>query len=146
MDFDIGMARRLVADGTYVILATADPAGEPWASPVWYAARDCAEFYWASRPGARHSRNIAARPGIGLVIFDPPEAVYAEAVAAEVPLAEVPAALTVYNGRSRERGLPEWGEADVTGAAQHRLYRARTTRLSVLDDHDQRVPVQEPDA
>jgi Pyridoxamine 5'-phosphate oxidase len=145
-DYDIGMARRLVADGTYLVLATADDAGEPWACPVWYAARDCAEFYWVSRPGARHSRNIAARPGISLVVFDPPEAVYAEAVAGEVPLADVPAGLTVYNGRSRERGLPEWGEERVTGTAQHRLFRARTTGLFVLDDHDQRVPVPVPDA
>jgi Pyridoxamine 5'-phosphate oxidase len=136
---------RLLGEGSYVTLATADGDGVPWASPVWYAG-GAAEFAWVSRPGARHSRNIAVRPEIGLVVFDPPEAVYAEAVAAEVPAADLATVLAVYNGRSRDRGLPEWSEADVTGAAQHRLYRARTTHLFLLDDHDRRVPVEVPEA
>jgi hypothetical protein len=43
-----------------------------------------------SRPGARHSRNLAVRPEVGIVIFDStvPEgegqAVYVEALAAEL--------------------------------------------------------------
>jgi hypothetical protein len=139
------LARRLIDGGTYLTLATADGNGVPWASPVWYAG-DGAQFVWVSRPGARHSRNIAARPEVGLVVFDPPTGVYADAVAEEVPAADRPAALAVYCGRSRDRGLPEWSEADVTGAAQHRLYRARTTHLFVLDEHDRRVPVEVPEA
>jgi nitroimidazol reductase NimA-like FMN-containing flavoprotein (pyridoxamine 5'-phosphate oxidase superfamily) len=51
-------------------LATADADGVPWASPVWYATEDGRHFYWVSDPDARHSRNIAQRPEIAIVIFD----------------------------------------------------------------------------
>ena len=54
----------------YMTLATADADGVPWASPVWYATEDGRDFYWVSDPGARHSRNIAQRPEIAIVIFD----------------------------------------------------------------------------
>lgn len=51
-------------------LATADEAGRPWASPVWYAAVGYDELLWLSRPEARHSRNLAVRRELGIVIFD----------------------------------------------------------------------------
>ncbi len=54
----------------YMTLATADADGVPWASPVWYATEDGRHFYWVSDPNARHSRNIAERPEIAIVIFD----------------------------------------------------------------------------
>lgn len=54
----------------YMTLATADEAGRPWASPVWYAPEGYEEVFWVSSPEARHSRNIAARPGVAVVIFD----------------------------------------------------------------------------
>ena len=68
-------------------------------------------------------------------------AVYVEAVAAEVPAADRAAALAVYSDKSVARGIRPWQEADVTGFAPHRLYRARATAVFVLDDRDQRVPV-----
>jgi Pyridoxamine 5'-phosphate oxidase len=51
-------------------LGTADETGRPWASPVYFAHADYREFVWVSKPGARHSRNIAARPEVGIVVFD----------------------------------------------------------------------------
>jgi nitroimidazol reductase NimA-like FMN-containing flavoprotein (pyridoxamine 5'-phosphate oxidase superfamily) len=51
-------------------LATADETGCPWASPVWYAAEGYARFYWVSSPEAKHSRNLAVRPRLSIVIFD----------------------------------------------------------------------------
>jgi hypothetical protein len=50
---------------------------------------------WISKPGARHSLNIAQRPQVGIVIFDstqPPgtgSGVYAEATVEEVPEQEI---------------------------------------------------------
>ena len=52
--------------------------------------------------------------------------VYVDAVAHEVPGAELHAALATYAERSRAQGLRVWQESDVTGAAEFRLYRART--------------------
>jgi hypothetical protein len=51
-------------------LGTADGDGRPWVSPVYYAPEGYAEFYWVSSPKATHSRNIAARLEVSIVIFD----------------------------------------------------------------------------
>lgn len=140
-------ARSVVAAATYLTLATADAQGRPWATPVWFAERDCAEFVWVSRPGARHSVNLAGRPSVALAVFDPAvavggaAAVYVEAEAAEVGPDDRADALAVYNGRTAEQGLRTWTAQDVTGAAQFRLYRARATHVYVLDEHDGRVEV-----
>ncbi|GAA1211669.1 pyridoxamine 5'-phosphate oxidase family protein [Pseudonocardia alaniniphila] len=140
-------ARRVVAANTYMTLATADADGRPWATPVWFAALDCADFVWVSRPGARHSANIAGRAAVGIVVFDSTvavgeaAAVYVEAEAEEVGPGDRAAALAVYNGRTQKQGIGSWSERDVSGAAQFRIYRARTTRVYVLDEHDGRVEV-----
>ena len=82
-----GDARRIVDSNVYMTVATADAGGRPWASPVWFAHEGYTRFVWVSKPDARHSRNIAARPQTGIVIFDStprrgtPEAVYVEAEA-----------------------------------------------------------------
>ena len=51
-------------------MATAGTDGDPWVSPVYFAAGDRDELLWVSEPGTRHSLNIAARPRIAVVIFD----------------------------------------------------------------------------
>ena len=63
-------AREIIDGGRYMTLATADAAGVPWASPVWYAPRGYSELFWISYPDARHSRNLAERPQLSIVIFD----------------------------------------------------------------------------
>jgi nitroimidazol reductase NimA-like FMN-containing flavoprotein (pyridoxamine 5'-phosphate oxidase superfamily) len=62
-------ARELIAANRYMALATADAAGRPWISPVWFAPDD-GGFLWISRPDSRHSRNLAERPELALVIYD----------------------------------------------------------------------------
>jgi hypothetical protein len=64
------MARAILDGNGYMTLGTADAHGLPWASPVWYAPASYREFFWVSKPGARHSQNIAVRPDVGIVIFD----------------------------------------------------------------------------
>ena len=63
-------ARRLIDEGWYMTLATADADGLPWASPVWYAHEGYRDFVWVSRPDARHSVNLDQRPELAIVIFD----------------------------------------------------------------------------
>jgi hypothetical protein len=146
-DPNVELARTIVEANAYMTLATADAEGTPWASPVWFAHDDHRDFLWVSRPGARHSRNIAGRPDVGIVIFDStvPEgqgqAVYLSARAAEVE-SPVDDAIAVFSRRSVERGGDPWGAADVTGDVQFRLFRASVVEAFVLDGHDQRVPVR----
>lgn len=149
-------ARRVVAANAYMTLATADADGRPWATPVWFATRDggdvVGDFVWVSRPGARHSRNIAVRPHVALVVFDSSvpvggaSALYVEAVAEEVGAEGVGDAdragpLAAFNERAREQGLDLWDEARLTAGAPFRLYRARAVRSSVLDERDGRIPL-----
>ncbi len=141
------LARRLVDANVYLTLATADDSGRPWATPVWYAARDCDEFVWVSRPDARHSLNIAARPEVGIVIFDSTvpvggaAAVYVEAEAEQVGPDDRTNALAIFNGRSEAQELRQWLESDVVAPAPHRLYRATARQIYTLDDKDRRIPV-----
>ena len=39
------IARAILDAGIYVVLATADADGVPWASPVWFATEDYRELY-----------------------------------------------------------------------------------------------------
>ena len=140
-----GLAHELVAANVYLTLATADAAGVPWASPVWFAARGLDEFVWASKPGARHSLNITANPRVSLVIFDSTKAegegsaLYVSATAALVDEDDFADALAVYNARSVTRGLRLWDASRLQDGARHRLYRAAALEAFVLDERDERV-------
>lgn len=84
------LARRVIDANHYMTLATLDPGGRPRLSPLYYTCARYADFYWVSSPDAHHSRNIAVRPDVEIVIFDSTaavgagEAVYVSAVAGEV--------------------------------------------------------------
>jgi dihydrofolate reductase/nitroimidazol reductase NimA-like FMN-containing flavoprotein (pyridoxamine 5'-phosphate oxidase superfamily) len=141
------VARAIIDAGRYLTLATADEHGRPWASPVWYAHTGHREFLWVSDPGARHSRNIAARPEVGIVIFDSRapvgrgQGVYVSAVAEEVADADLEPRIDVFARRSVAQGAPEWTAADVRPPARLRLYRAvaREHHLGGRDDTRTRV-------
>jgi hypothetical protein len=142
------VARQIIDANRYMTLATADADGRPWASPVWYAHQGYTDLYWVSRPGARHSRNLAARPEVGIVIFDStvPEgdgqAVYVEALAGELEGAERDEGIAIFSRRSEAGGATAWGVADVSGPAPLRLYRARASAHFVLADNDERLTVR----
>ena len=54
--------RSIVDANLYMVLATADADGRPWASPVYFAVEDYTELFWVSSPDVTHSRNLAVRP------------------------------------------------------------------------------------
>jgi hypothetical protein len=51
-------------------VATVCVDGRPWNTPVYVAFDENLTFYWRSQVDAVHSRNIATRPDVLLVIFD----------------------------------------------------------------------------
>lgn len=142
---DLGaIARSIVDSNRYMTLATADEQGTPWASPVWYAPVEYREFLWVSSPEARHSRNLAARPELAVVIFDSHRAggwnaLYMVAVAER--LDDVDEAIQAFSRHGEAQGLRAWTRDDVTAPARHRLYRATVAEHFVLDPHDERHPV-----
>lgn len=146
---DHEVARAILDDVPYAVLATADADGTPWASPVWFATDGYDDLYWISSPDARHSRNIAARADIGLVVFDSRiepavrQAVYLRAMAALVTDADAVAhGVTVFSRESVRQGLDELDVGEVEGDAPLRLYHAHAQEHFVLArDHDVRIPV-----
>jgi pyridoxine/pyridoxamine 5'-phosphate oxidase len=145
----VAAGREIVDANRYMTLATADGEGTPWASPVWFAHAGYRELFWISRPSARHSRNIAARPQIAIVIFDStvPEgeaaAVYLEAHAEEVTESDPgrARAIEAYASRSATSGGIAFTAADVTPPSELHLYRAIATSVYLLGDGDRRLPV-----
>jgi nitroimidazol reductase NimA-like FMN-containing flavoprotein (pyridoxamine 5'-phosphate oxidase superfamily) len=140
------IARSIIDSNRYMTLATADETGLPWVSPVWYAPAQYREFFWVSRPQARHSRNLATRPQLAIVIFDSHHpggwhAVYMSAVAEEVVGVDVDEGIEIFSRRSEAQELRAWTREDVRSPARHRLYRATASEHFVLDPQDQRLPV-----
>jgi pyridoxine/pyridoxamine 5'-phosphate oxidase len=142
------LAARLLADNMYMTLATADEEGRPWVSPVWFAPLDDDHLLWVSSPERRHSRNIAARPEIAIVVFDSTvpvgsaEALYLEATAGQVGDAELERGTDAFTRRSEQCGAGTWGAADVRSPARFRLYRAEILARYVLGPGDDRLPVR----
>lgn len=141
-------ARSILDENDYMTLATADGAGRPWASPVWYAHDSYRRYLWVSRPETRHSRNLEARGEVGIVVFNSTvapyegQAVYIEATARMVADDDVERSLGVYSRRAASRGAGEWALAEVVGQAALRLYEATVSAIFLLDEHDQRIPVE----
>jgi hypothetical protein len=143
------LAKEVVDANLYMTLGTVDEAGTPWVTPVYFVAAAYREFYWASKTDTAHSRNLAARPQLSIVIFDSTvqvyqgRAVYLKAVGGELSGAELVTGIDVYNGPSASRGVPPLEREDVTGEAPYRLYRATVSEHYTLDPagHDLRVPV-----
>jgi nitroimidazol reductase NimA-like FMN-containing flavoprotein (pyridoxamine 5'-phosphate oxidase superfamily) len=148
-DENAAAAREIIDANLYMVLATADADGIPWASPVYFAPHEYHDFFWVSRPEARHSRNISARDGraIAIVVFDSSvpagagRAVYMSAVAREVPEDDRAAGLVVFSSRSLAHGAGEWTEKDVLPPAELRLYQATATEHYILGSRDERIPV-----
>jgi len=148
MDDPAEVAKRIIQANVYMTLATADREGRPWVSPVWFAHEDFARFAWVSKPDARHSQNIAARPEVAVVIFDSTvgaggaEAVYADARAERLDGADEERWIDVFNCRSEALGWPSWSVDDVRAPAGLRLYLATASALSVLGPDDDRLAVE----
>ena len=141
---------RIIGATQYMVLATADANGLPWATPVWFASDDGREFYWVSAHEARHSKNIAARHELAITIFDSTqrpgtgEGAYLSAVGGEVPSAEIDAGIEIYSAASVRAGLAEFSRAHVEPPSRLRLYRATAHERFVLDAGDRRVNVPMP--
>jgi hypothetical protein len=127
---------RLLAANLYLVLATADEDGQPWATPVFFAPLDSHTLCWVSSPNSRHSRNIAGRPGIAITVFDSTvevgrgEAAYFDADAAPTPPDEAEAGLQALNGRLPEQ--KRLSSADLQPAGALVVYRADLLRRYLL--------------
>ena len=144
-------ARDIIEASLYLVLATADTAGRPWSSPVYFAHIGCTEFFWVSSPDVTHSRNIEVRPAVGIVIFDSGapirtgQGLYMSAVARLLEGDEAARGIEAFSRRSVAHGGGEWVSEDVRPGAGLRLYRATADAHWVLardGQPDHRIPVR----
>ena len=136
----IQMAKDIIDSNRYMVLGTADEAGVPWVTPLWYAQSDYRRFVWVSSPDRRHSQNVRARPAVSIVIFDSRAAVgnamavYMSARADELSGAELERDITCFDSASQAQGLSRrWALVDVVAPAPYRLYRATVSQHWCLD-------------
>jgi Pyridoxamine 5'-phosphate oxidase len=140
------IARAIVDDNKYMVLATADGSGRPWASPVWYAPQSYRELLWVSASDTTHSRNLDERRELSIVIFDSSVpigtgvGVYMRAVANELAGDVRAEAIEIFSRRSLAHGGHAWTLDDVQAPARVRLYRA-TAVEQYLGQNDRRVLV-----
>ena len=133
------VARAIVDANRYMVLGTADASGKPWATPVYYAADGYRDFHWVSAPDRTHSRNVAVRPEIAVVIFDSRvpigegQAVYMAAVGGELTGDELEEGIEIFSRVSVSHGASAWTLGDVRTPAALRLFRARASEHWVLD-------------
>jgi hypothetical protein len=146
-DRDHAVAREIIDDSLYMVVATSDSSGQPWASPVYYAPSGYRDFFWVSQPDATHSVNLRDRREVGIVIFDSSvpigkgQGVYILGVARELPAHETEEGIELFSKRSKGHGGVEWTVEDVSPPARHRLFQATAEAVYVLDEHDHRVEV-----
>jgi hypothetical protein len=145
------VARTIIDDNRYMVLGTADERGRPWVTPVYYAPSGYAELYWLSSPEAQHSRNLAGRPELSIVVFDSQapvgegQGVYMSAVAEQLEGADAERGIEIFSSVSVSHGARPWTLEDVREPAVLRLYRARVSEHWVLDPErrpDQRTQVR----
>ena len=133
------MARRTIESNRYMVLGTADEAGVPWVTPVWFAQSDYRRFVWVSSPDRRHSRNVRARLEVSIVIFDSQVAGQCRGGvhvgSRRGALRPRPRTLRrPFDAASQAQGLARgWTLDDVLAPAPYRLYRATVSQHWVLD-------------
>jgi pyridoxamine 5'-phosphate oxidase-like protein len=142
--------RDIIEASRYLVLATADAAGRPWSSPVYFAHIGFSEFFWVSSPDVTHSRNIEVRPEVGIVVFDSQAAigtgqgVYMSAAARLLDDDETGRGIEAFSRRSIAHGGQDWTSQDVRPGAGLRLYQATADSHWILakdGSPDHRIPV-----
>ena len=132
------IARAVIDANLYMTLGTVGEDGRPWVTPVYYSAGEYAELFWVSNPEATHSRNIAARPHVSIVIFNSQtpigtaQAVYMSGVAEEITGVDRDRGIEVFSRGAQAQGAGKWTSDRVQPPAHLRLYRATISQHSIL--------------
>lgn len=143
---DLGaQALALLAANKYLTLGTVDSYGQPWTTPLYFASAGLRQYYWISETGAWHSRNLAERAQVSLVVFDSTvapyrgRALYAAGTARELSGDDLDAGLAVYPGPD-SRGATVVTRDDLRGSSPYRLYQATAFDVWILCPRKPRQP------
>jgi nitroimidazol reductase NimA-like FMN-containing flavoprotein (pyridoxamine 5'-phosphate oxidase superfamily) len=132
-------AKHLIEDVDHMMLATADPSGKPWVSPVFFVPDpDGYDLYWTSWKDAKHSQNIRGNAQVGIAIYETEprtDAVYIAARAVELDDPdEVRHGIEVMARREQPDRWVIKDSSNVTGEGPWRIYRASPETIDVRAD------------
>jgi len=106
-------AKAAIKNAKYLILATANAKGEPWAAMLHYACDEHYNFYFKSYNWTRHAEDISANPAVALTLpiekEDDP-GIQIQGLASVVGQSDVPNAIKIYN---------EWQYPDFIERQKH---------------------------
>jgi nitroimidazol reductase NimA-like FMN-containing flavoprotein (pyridoxamine 5'-phosphate oxidase superfamily) len=145
------IVRAVIDANQYLVLGTADAAGRPWTTPVYFAHEHYREFFWVSAPDRTHSQNLILRPSVAMVIFDSQarintgQGVYIAADANQADDAHLAHAVEIFSTRCQAHGGRAFDVDEVTGRADLRMYHAVADQLWILAKDggpDRRIPVE----
>jgi nitroimidazol reductase NimA-like FMN-containing flavoprotein (pyridoxamine 5'-phosphate oxidase superfamily) len=129
-------AKAIIDQIKYITIATVGSNGQPWVTPVAAVHDADYNFYWASWTENQHSKNIAARSNIAIVIYnstpagDSEPGVYIRAKAIQLTDEQEVASAALlledpYNPSEGEYYLGEY---------PRRIYKAAPTDMWLNDD------------
>lgn len=124
------VAKYIISNNDLMTVATANPDGKPWISPVGYSVDENYNLYWVSHKDAIHSENVRLKPEVAIVIIgnNPDgnmDGVYFDATAVELnDVTELPAAIQLVDSRNKDAKYVIGSVENVTGDAAWRIYKA----------------------
>jgi len=123
--------KYLIENNRHMVIATANNAGKPWVSPVFYVYDKNFNLYWVSSKEAKHSENIKMNSSIAIVIIgESPskkgiDGVYIEAEGVELADSiDLQSAVGLFLLYKQPDKFMIKSASDVTGNASWRIYKA----------------------
>ena len=130
--------QKILDEIEYVTVATVSSDGQPWNTPVYFAA-DGNILYWSSHPDSVHSKNIVSNGKACLTIYNSKASegdgvgVYIQAVVRQLDdKQEVAGALALLGNR---RGRPYKYIEKFVGNGPQRIYKAEPLNIWINDAH-----------
>lgn len=134
-------AREILSRVSYVTIATASSAAEPWSTPVLAALDDSFNVYWTSLSDTQHSQNLKENQRAYISVYDPAicgkDSVQMQGMAAELSdLGDIErAAALLYEKKGKDpRSVDEF-----IGQSARRMYRFTPSRFWISLDADAKI-------
>src|SRR5579862_8240322 len=129
-------AKYLLEHNNLMTIATADSSGKPWVSTVGFSYDESFNLYWVSHMDHLHSRNVRARPQVGIVIFgtippDDMDGIYFDAEAKQLDDEEdILKGMAAMSKSEKSDKFIIHSIEDVSGKACWRVYRATAKEVT----------------
>lgn len=144
------MARHLIDQAKYMVIATSDKHCMPWAAPVFFAYDDKFNLYFISAVDSKHAENISRNPYVAVSIFDSSqpigmsEGIQIEGKTSVVERSKLKGVIDVYSSRLfRNSNIPDtsrYNESEYSGASEFRFFKIEVVQAYVTGV-DRRVKV-----